>query len=160
MSQLSCVSSELQGSLECGRLAGQTSRLLLRQRKLWMSQTSGRWSWRVIWLDTLGQSRYNFMSVQTTSTCCHNSVLKIPFALLADVCELWGDRFGHVFNRPLADCLEEWRKTVPPAQPGTFPKTRGEWRTVTWLLTSLTFTALKEHCDVSWLIHCNDCCLN
>lgn len=124
-----------QGSLESGTLAGQTSTQAHRQRKSRMSQTSGRWSWRVIWLDTRGQSRCSVMSKQTTSTCCHdgifNAVFCCFFLFFPDVCELWGERSGHMLHRPPADCVEERRTAVPPTQPGTLPKTGREWRTLT-----------------------------
>lgn len=55
----------------------------------------------------------------------------------SDVRELWGERPGHMLHRPPADSVEERRKAVPPAQPGTFPKTRGEWRTLTSLILKM-----------------------
>lgn len=81
-----------------------------------------------------------FFNVCRTQSRCHNSVLNQLFCLLLtpDVFELWGKRFGHVLGGPPADPVEERRKAVPPAQPGTFPKTRGERRTLTRWLTPVT----------------------
>lgn len=51
--------------------------------------------------------------------------------VLADVCELRGEWFGHMLDGPPVDTVEERTETVTSAQPSTFPETGGEWRTVT-----------------------------
>lgn len=51
-----------------------------------------------------------------------------------DVRQLQGERVGDVFHGSPADPVEERRKAVSPAQPGTFPKTGGERRTLTFNL--------------------------
>lgn len=64
----------------------------------------------------------------------HSSVLTISSARVSDVCELRGERFGHVFGGSPADPVEGRREAVSPAQPGTVRKAGGERRTLTFNL--------------------------
>ncbi|KAF0038891.1 hypothetical protein F2P81_009375 [Scophthalmus maximus] len=51
-----------------------------------------------------------------------------------DVCELQGERSGHVLDGPPADPVEERSEAELPPQPGAFPETGGERRTLTFNL--------------------------
>lgn len=79
------------------------------------------------------------MMFKHTVCSAYSSALIIPLGSLSDVCELQGERSGHMLDGPPADSVEERGETVAPPQPGTFPKTGGEWRT---LIFNLCVTAL------------------